>query len=180
MQQTGLSDLVVCEMQSVNFAANGDGGGADLPEEIFINLVMQYAPPYPGLPLTRSSHFTCRWPKSFSDLKIPEHVGSRGVGITIFKTLVQCIRPRILVLHDAKVRNELRKELKTQLPKFPMDGGKLVQPNTPIQKEIEIGERRSVMFPIPSLALPASNTWSSWAEIYLTMVGNLVKDILSQ
>lgn len=122
----------------------------------------------------------CYSTKSYSDLKKPEHVGGKEVGIAIFKTLFLCIHPKILILHGAIVRKEFCKEFKTELPEFPMKGGKPVRRNTPIQTEIDIGGYRSAVFPIPSLALPGSNKWSSWAEGYLTMVGNLVKDILSQ
>ena len=68
----------------------------------------------------------------------------------------------------------------TELPKFPREDRKPVPQDFPIEKEIEIGDRPTVVFPVPSLASREFNKWLFWAEEYLTKVGSRVKDILNQ
>ena len=126
------------------------------------------------------TNLICYSTKSFSDLRKPEHAGGKDVGIKIFETMGQFIRPRILILHGAKVREEICKVFNTELPAFLRMGGIPVRPKTPFQKEVDIGNFRVVVFPIPSLAPPAANTWATWADEYLTEVGAIVKDILNR
>lgn len=133
-----------------------------------------------GVSKILETNLICYSTTSYAGLTTSKHPGGKEVGLTIFKTLIQCIHPKILILHGANVQNEFRKVFNPEAPNFPMLNRKPVPRNTPIEKEIEIGESRSVVFPIPSLAPPQFNIWSSWAEEYLTKVGTRVKDILSQ
>ena len=154
-------------------------GGKPSKTRVNINRLSEILSEF-GINNVLETNLYCYSTKSFSDLRKPEHAAGREVGIKIFETMVQFIRPRILILHGAKVREEFCKVFKTELPVFLRMGGIPVRPKTPFQREVDIENFRVVVFPIPSLAPPAANSWATWADEYLTEVGAIVKDILNR
>ncbi len=99
-----------------------------------------------------------------SDLSRPRHEGGRTRGREIFQTLLDFVHPKVLIVYGAGASQELSKVLKKDLPKPPSSSKEFPRQSTEI----------STVFVIRSLAPPAFNTWSAWAEDYLDLLAQRV------
>lgn len=104
-----------------------------------------------------------------SDLARREHTGGRKRGSEIFTTLLDLIRPPVLIAHGAGTHKELAGMLDVTLPDAPeslTDGVR----STRVESRLA-GERyTTTVFVLPSLAPPAFNRWSGWAREHLDAV----------
>lgn len=108
-------------------------------------------------------------------LTLPEHAGGKERGIEIFRTLLQEIQPKAVVVHGAGVAKEFSRALglSPALPGPPKGPGEFVE------RDLGNGTR---VFVIPSLALPGFQNWPSaplrsfcnWADTYLDEVAEKV------
>lgn len=103
-----------------------------------------------------------------------EHVGGKDRGRLIFRTLLEHIRPPVIIAHGADTRRELARVLGDELPECPE------QPDPVAFSQADQGEYRPWVFIIPSLAPPAYNRWSGWAGPYLQKVAGEVGRVLDQ
>lgn len=110
-----------------------------------------------------------------ADLRRPEHAGGKARGIEIFRSLVQEIRPKAIVVHGQGVAKEFSRvfRMKPPLPSPPD------RPHNVVQHDMENGTR---VFVIPPLALPGFRNWPRrplpsfchWADPYLDEVATQV------
>ena len=100
----------------------------------------------------------------FAHLKLPEHAGGRARGEKIFRYLLAAIAPAILVVHGAGSAKDLSRFLGVN---------RLKVPHTP-DEICDVQTERHLIIPIPSLAPPAFNRWSSWSDGYLDKVADRV------
>lgn len=98
------------------------------------------------------------------DLAHSSHQGGRQRGRHIFRTLLHVIRPPTLIAHGKGTIRDLESVLGVHLPKLPTDGAKVIRTQA---------DGMSVYVP-PSLAPPAFNKWSKWAENYMDKVASAV------
>ncbi|MFZ6723287.1 hypothetical protein [Undibacterium sp. Ji49W] len=103
-----------------------------------------------------------------SDLALPGHKGGTKHGTEIFEVLLHFIQPKVLIVHGAGTAKQLSRILDIRLPAPP---GKASKPSA-------INVNGMTVFVIPSLALPAWNKWSSWADAYLQQVAKMAADVL--
>jgi hypothetical protein len=105
-----------------------------------------------------------------ADLRQSIHHGGAARGRELFRTLLDIIKPKVLIAHGAGTVEELGGVLGCQLP------GPPVAPREPV--EARVGDLR--VFVVPSLAPPAYNKWAGWAQGHLDLVTRRVADHLSQ
>ncbi len=89
------------------------------------------------------------------------------IGETIFKTIVSTIKPPVIIIHGAGTKKAFEKNMKCKLPPCPESR------NDIIKIKVFIPTYSTTIYIIPSLALPAYNTWknfSEWANEYLEKV----------
>ena len=85
-------------------------------------------------------------------LSLPFHRGGTENGELIFRTLLNSIRPKILVVHGASATKQLAKTLSLKLPKPKKNTGELISIRTDAQ----------LIVVMPSLAPPEFNKWSQY------------------
>jgi hypothetical protein len=103
-----------------------------------------------------------------ADLRSAHHLGGAARGTEIFRFLLSAIRPRILISHGADTARKLGKLLGRELPQPPSS------PAAPMPTWVG----STAVIVIPSLAPPAFNMWSGWAQNHLSAVGDLVAEIV--
>lgn len=108
------------------------------------------------------------------ELERPEHGGGKDRGRMIFRTLLEHIRPPVIIAHGADTCRELAHVLGGELPDCPE------RPDQVASSQVDQGEYRPWVFIIPSLAPPAYNRWSGWAGPYLQKVAGEVVRLLQQ
>jgi hypothetical protein len=121
-----------------------------------------------GIDRVLETNVVCYSTPMSSDLRLPEHRGGSVRGTEIFRTLLEYVRPQVLVAHGAGTRDALSALLGAALPPVPRehDG-----PVPAIVNSMKI-------FVIPSLAPPQWNHWQGWATPYLDKVGRAAASAL--
>lgn len=100
-------------------------------------------------------------------LRLPEHNGGKARGMEIFRSLVNEIGPRALILHGKDVCKEFRRAFNlASLPDPPETKDEFVQ------KELDSGTQ---LFVIRSLGQPEFNKWKKWSDDYLGEVAKRVR-----
>ena len=97
-----------------------------------------------------------------SDLSKLIHKGGRQRGDEIFRFLLAVIQPSILITHGASTRSHLEKLFGRKLPPLP------VGPSAVTKKQIHTSDYNLIVYPLPSLAPPAFNSWKKWSGEYQT------------
>lgn len=92
------------------------------------------------------------------------HTGGRQRGDEIFRTLLSCIRPPILVAHGADTAKKLGRSLGAELPSPPQ------RPDDLVRIRLNDEGYKPLVIVIPSLARPAFNAWCNWAPAHLDNV----------
>lgn len=109
------------------------------------------------------------------DMACAEHHGGKAAGRAIFETILTLIRPPILIVHGVRASRELGHVLRQMLPAPAADQAAGVStiradaqwPRDPYAPRV---------FVIPSLAPPAWNAWSRWAQPHLETLCQQVSD----
>ena len=102
------------------------------------------------------------------DLSTAEHRGGEKRGTEIFCTLLQYIKPKILIAHGVGTHEKLGEVLNLSLPRARSC------PGAPISKPAA----GMAVFVIPSLSPPEWNKWSSWSREHLAEVAKAVANAL--
>jgi len=103
-----------------------------------------------------------------SDLSQAEHRGGAARGTELFTGLLNFIRPRVVIAHGAGTVADLARVLKTE---------KFSVPDGPAKVCFHDVDKLRI-YPIPSLAPPAWNSWSRWADEYLGRVSEHIRTFL--
>ena len=103
------------------------------------------------------------------DLRKPEHAGGARKGEEIFRYLLAEIAPIVLVVHGARSVKSISRILKMDRLGVPRSADEICDVQT----------EQHLVVPIPSLAPPAFNRWSSWSDVYLDGVANRVREKLA-
>jgi hypothetical protein len=103
-----------------------------------------------------------------ADLRNQAHVGGARKGEEIFRYLLTEIAPTVLIVHGVGAVTDISTILKIN--------GLKVPPST--DEVCDVQTEQHLVIPIPSLAPPAFNKWSSWSEGYLEKVAIRVRDKL--
>ena len=98
------------------------------------------------------------------DLNNPDHSGGTKSGEDIFRYLLAEIAPTVLIVHGAGSVKSISSILKLKQLKVPRSSDEICD----LQME------KHLVIPIPSLAPPAFNKWSSWADRYLDEVAHRI------
>lgn len=117
----------------------------------------------------------CYSTPKFRDLNEKDHPCGKDRGLKIFKTLLTTIRPKVIILHGARVRKNFTKHFDGLIPYFPMDGTIPKETNELFKSKIRFDSHTSTIFVIPSLSAPGSGHWKRWANDYLVSVTRSVK-----
>ena len=122
----------------------------------------------------------CYSTSRLKDLTEVKHPGGKARGLEIFRTLLRCIRPKVVIVHGAKVRSEFSAKIGHVIASFPTDPIKKIPVQTTelFRTELKIETHPVTVFTIPSLAAPGANHWSSWAEGYLAELAKGVRSSL--
>lgn len=99
-----------------------------------------------------------------SDLALLSHRGGASRGSEIFQTLLDSIRPRVLIVHGSAATEALSKVLKCNLPVASS------VPDAPASVRVA----NLTVFVVNSMAPPAWNKWHSWASQHLQLVAKAV------
>jgi hypothetical protein len=113
-------------------------------------------------------------------LSLPANAGGKNRGTVIFRTLLEEIKPKAVVVHGAGVAKEFSRAvgISPALPSPPNSENKFVQ------RDLSNG---STVFVIPSLALPGYRNWPSsplqsfchWSDDYLDEISKRVSRVCS-
>lgn len=106
-----------------------------------------------------------------ADLARAEHADGRQRGHEIFVAVLECVRPRVLVAHGDGTVRELAHVLGTSFSAPP--SGPTPPAITKVHGRFDMG-----VITIPSLAPPAWNKWSAWADAHLDAVAKAVVGVL--
>lgn len=126
-----------------------------------------------GISSVLETNVICYATRKSSDLGRPENAGGKAQGARIFRTLVDFIRPRVIILHGAGVRKEFNRIM----------GDKHLAPPPPATPDVFPQSRLAngtQVFVIPSLALsgyqnwPPGNSFCNWADTYLNQLAPIV------
>ena len=118
------------------------------------------------------------------ELNLPKHNGGKKLGKEIFRTLVRKIRPKVIILHGKKVREDFRSAFNLpSLPDTPDTKDKYVQIELDLDSQLGL---RTQLFVIPSLALPGFQNWPTrplksfcnWADEYLDEISERVRHVV--
>lgn len=126
-----------------------------------------------GVNSVLETNVICYATRKSSDLRSPENAGGKARGATIFYTLVDLIRPRVIILHGAGVRKEFNRIMGNKHLAPPPS----TTPDVFPQSRLANGTR---VFIIPSLALPGYQNWPprnsfcNWADTYLNQLAPMV------
>lgn len=114
-----------------------------------------------------------------ADLSRPEHDGGRRQGTEIFASLLDMVRPPVLIAHGSGTHRHLGRLLGVALPDSPESAEAGV---TAARVHAHLAGRPfdTTVFVIPSLAPPAFNRWASWAPVYLRAMASAVAAHLRQ
>jgi len=103
-----------------------------------------------------------------ADLLDASNSAGASKGREIFLTVWEAIRPKIIIAHGSGTTKDLGKLLGCRLP------GPPTAPGPPISHTLNSAD----VFVIPSLAPPAYNRWSSWADEHFCHLSLAVADRL--
>lgn len=101
-------------------------------------------------------------------LQKPEAKAGREAGQAVFRSLIEWIRPSVLIVHGAGTTKELGRLFGIQLPAPP------TAPETPVPVPARWGGHQPRLWIIPSLAPPGYNKWQAWSAGYLDRVADAV------
>ena len=104
-----------------------------------------------------------------ADLRSQAHAGGARKGEEIFRYLLTEIAPTVLIVHGVGAVNHASTILKINGLKVPRSTDEIWDVQT----------EQHLIIPIPSLAQPEFNKWSSWSEGYLEKVAIRVRDKLA-
>jgi hypothetical protein len=105
-----------------------------------------------------------------NQIRLPRHNGGQVRGSEIFQTLLDFVKPRVLIAHGAKTRKLLGRLLGTTLPDPPKQDGD--------PRPVLVG--KMTIFITPSLAPPQWNKWQGWAQQYLVEIAKAAARSLNQ
>ena len=100
-----------------------------------------------------------------ADLSTQAHAGGAGKGEEIFRCLLFEIAPTVLVVHGVRSVERISTILKINRLKAPRSADEICDVQT----------EQHLVIPIPSLAPPGFNKWSSWSDGYLDKVAKRVQ-----
>ena len=103
------------------------------------------------------------------DLENQANAGGARKGEEIFRYLLGEIAPTVIVIHGVRAVKRISCILKV---------GGLAVPRSAAEI-CDVQTEKYLILPIPSLAPPAFNRWSSWSEGYLDEVADRVRDKLA-
>ena len=113
-----------------------------------------------GVTEVLETNLVCYSTPMSADLRLPRHSGGTEQGTRIFRLLLDCIRPKVLIAHGSGTTKQLSQVLEAELPLPPAS---YVDP-----QPIAAGDKK--VFILRSLALPEWNKWLTWSERYLRAV----------
>ena len=103
------------------------------------------------------------------DLNNPDHSGGTKRGEHIFRYLLAEIAPAVLIVHGAGSVKSISPILQLKQLKVPRSPDEICDVQT----------EKHLVIPIPSLAPPAFNMWSSWADGYFDRVAHRIRQKLN-
>lgn len=109
-----------------------------------------------------------------ADLSRRLHAGGRQRGDEIFRYLLATIRPSVLIVHGESSRDALEKALGAELPAIARDAANVTRTH------LDHRGHHVIVYPIPSLAPPAFNSWKKWSAEYVRKLAVNVAGELSQ
>ena len=104
-----------------------------------------------------------------ADLSARAHAGGAGKGEEIFRCLLSEISPIVLVVHGAGSVERISTILRINGLKVPCSADEIYDVQT----------EQHLIIPIPSLAPPGFNRWSSWSDGCFDKVADRVQDKLA-
>ena len=113
-----------------------------------------------GITEVLETNVVCYSTPMSSDLRSREHLGGKERGTEIFRTLLEVVKPKVLIAHGAGAAKDLSTLLETPLPSVPTVPGMTARATA--------GDM--AVWVIPSLAPPKWNSWMRWADEHLDFV----------
>ena len=104
-----------------------------------------------------------------ADLRNQANAGGARKGEEIFRYLLAKIAPAVLIVHGAGSVKDISRVLE-------MD--RLIVPHS-TDDIFDVQTERHLVIPVPSLAPPQFNKWSSWSDGYLDKVADRVREKLA-
>ena len=104
-----------------------------------------------------------------ADLRKQTNAGGAIKGEEIFRYLLAEIAPAVLIVHGAGSVKHISRMLEMDRLKVPRSTDEI----------FDVQTERHLVIPVPSLAPPAFNKWSSWSDGYLDEVADRVREKLA-
>jgi len=106
-------------------------------------------------------------------LNNPEHRGGKQRGIEIFRTVVEMIKPPVMICHGVGTAKDFKKIWNCEVPD-PRN-----KKHDPEPLERSVADYYPTIFVIPSLGAPQVNKWDSWRPAYCESLAELIRDRLA-
>ena len=104
-----------------------------------------------------------------ADLRKLANAGGARKGEEIFRYLLAEIAPTVLIVHGAGSVKHISRILKMDRLEVPRSTDEI----------FDVQTEQHLVIPVPSLAPPAFNRWSSWSDGYLDKVADRVREKLA-
>ena len=104
-----------------------------------------------------------------ADLRKQANAGGARKGEEIFRYLLAEIAPAVLIVHGAGSVKHISRMLEMDRLKVPRSTDEI----------FDVQTEQHLVIPVPSLAPPAFNKWSSWSDGYLDEVADRVREKLA-
>lgn len=115
------------------------------------------------------TNVVCYSTQMSAGLRSPMHSGGREQGERIFRFLLAQARPQVIIVHGSGASSALGRVLGARLASAPVAAGSSV-----VSVDVKTDLFAGTVFPIPSLAPPAWNRWSSWSAEYLAKLARTI------
>jgi hypothetical protein len=111
------------------------------------------------------------------DLALPKNQGGKVAGSQLFEEILAIIRPEVLIAHGVQTTKALGGVLSVKLPAAASDQANKVT-CVRIHTALRGASYEPAVFVIPSLAPPAWNCWTKWAESHIAEMCVRVREFL--
>jgi hypothetical protein len=121
------------------------------------------------------TNVVCYSTEMAAELSQAQHRPGTIRGTDVFRTLVRCVAPRIIIVHGVGAAERLGKLYRIEIPR--PQPSKV--PTTQVIAAKALIEGHSIEFiSIPTLALPGANAWKFWREAYSEVVADHIVEAL--
>ncbi|WP_250491044.1 hypothetical protein [Caballeronia sp. INML2] len=118
-----------------------------------------------GVTAVLQTNVVCYSTRMSADLRQKQHLAGRKMGGRIFEELLKAICPKVVILHGVGTCDAFEKQFNVLVPRPAANEEDGIR-----SSRVAVNDITFEVIVIPSLAPPAFNRWSAWADRHLDAV----------